>query len=158
MALPGTRDATVPAMKHVLHLHVLIAVCAATAAGGCVATSTTWTTARVDDSWAQFGTVESVQQITLRVPGVPGGPAVGAVAGALIGGYLSRGDGPSTVLAAAAGAAIGASASQRGSETRSYRVRVRFDDGSWRTFVFDGSSPFWPGDPIVLTPRGLMHA
>jgi len=142
-------------MKHVMHLRVWIAVFAATAASGCIVPPAAWTTASPGGDWTRFGTVESVQQIVERPRG---DVATGAIAGALVAGYLSRGDGPSTLLGAAAGAAIGASASTRAAEHHGYRVWVRFGDGSRRAFVYDGGTPFWPGDPVVLTPRGLLHA
>jgi outer membrane lipoprotein SlyB len=140
-------------MKNFLRNHVLAAV-AATATLGCATTSTTSTTWTEPDGAARTGTVESVQEIVQRVEG---DPAAGAIAGALIGGFLFRGHGPATVFGAATGAAIGASASQGSAETRSYHVLVRFDDGSRGVFVYGGFSPFRPGEPVVLTPRGLYR-
>jgi len=37
-------------------------------------------------------------------------------------------------------------------------VRVRFDDGGYSTFVYNGYSPFWPGQPVILTPQGLRQS
>jgi len=112
-------------------------------------TTTTWVTG---ESWARAGTVESVQEVVRRVEGQP---AAGALAGALIGGFLFRGDGPATLFGAATGAVIGAAASQGAAEYRAYHVLVRFDDGTRGMFLFRGDSPFGPGERVTLTPQGL---
>jgi outer membrane lipoprotein SlyB len=153
-SLEGTLDAAGPVMIHLLRAHVLAAACTATAVLGCATTSTTSTTWTAADARGQTGTVESVQEIVQRVQG---DPAAGAIAGALIGGFLFRGRGPARLFGAAAGAAIGASASQGYAEARSYHVLVQFDDGSRGMFVYSQFSPFRPGDPVVLTPHGLAH-
>jgi outer membrane lipoprotein SlyB len=116
--------------------------------------STTWVDPAAQANWGRTGRVESVQEVVRRVQGDPAG---GALAGALIGGFLFRGNGPATLIGAAGGAAVGAAASQGSSETRSYQVLVRFDDGSYGMFVYGGYSPFRPGEPVVLTPQGLAR-
>jgi outer membrane lipoprotein SlyB len=115
--------------------------------------STTWVDPNAPGNWARTGRVESVQETVRRVQGDPAG---GALAGALIGGFLF-GRGPGALLGAASGAAIGASASQGSAETRTYQVLVHFDDGEYGMFVYGGYSPFRPGEPVVLTPRGLAR-
>ena len=89
---------------------------------------------------------------------VEGNPAGGALAGALIGGFLFRGRGPASLFGAVAGASIGAAASQGSAETRTYQVLVHFDDGAYGMFVYRGYSPFRPGEAVVLTPQGLARA
>jgi outer membrane lipoprotein SlyB len=116
--------------------------------------STTWVDPGPNVNWARPGRVESVREIVQRVEGNPAG---GALAGALIGGFLFGGRGPAALVGAAGGAAIGASASQGASETRSYQVLVRFDDGEFGMFVYGGFSPFRPGEAVVLTPQGLAR-
>jgi outer membrane lipoprotein SlyB len=122
-----------------------LAACASTST-----TSTTWVEPR--GNWTSAGTVESVQEIVQRVQGQP---ALGAVAGALIGGFLFRGHGPARLWGAATGATIGAIASQGNAEYRTYQVLVRFDDGSRGLFVYRDYAPFAPGARVELTPRGL---
>ena len=122
---------------------------------GCVTTSTTsttWTAPPVAaQEWARPGRVDWIREVVHREEGNPVG---GALAGAIIGGMLG-GRGPAAVVGAVGGAAIGAAASQGGAESRSYEVFVRYNDGGYQTFVYGGYSPFRPGEPVVLTPRGL---
>jgi outer membrane lipoprotein SlyB len=101
--------------------------------------------------YPRAGRVESVQEIVQRTEG---NPAAGALAGALIGGFLF-GRGPARLFGAGAGAAVGAAASSGATEARSYQVLVHFDDGTYGMFVYRGYSPFAPGQPVVLTPQGL---
>jgi len=122
----------------------------------CATTTTTSTTSTAGPAVGQlrFGHVETVQEIVERTQGNPAG---GALAGALIGGFLF-GRGPARLIGAVGGAAIGASASQGYAERRTYHVLVRFeDDGSYGMFVYGGYSPFRPGEPVVLTPQGLAR-
>jgi outer membrane lipoprotein SlyB len=84
-----------------------------------------------------------------------GDPVMGAVAGALIGGFLFRDRGPGTLIGAAAGAAIGAAASQDGATTRTYQVLVRFDDGTRGLFLYRDYTSFTPGLRVELTSQGL---
>jgi outer membrane lipoprotein SlyB len=109
--------------------------------GGCVAHTTTETVYQAPQpEWARPGFVQWIREVVDRQDGNPAG---GAVAGAIIG--------------AAGGAAVGAAVSQGHSEQRRYEVAVRFDDGGFQTFVYPNGSPFRPGEPVVLTPRGLYR-
>ncbi len=141
-------------------------------ATGCVATtstSRTWYGPQQD--WARYGRVESVTEHVQRTEGQP---AAGAVAGALIGGLLGNamsghvwydrwgrahheGDAGATVAGAIGGAVVGAAASsQPARETRTYEVRVSFEDGAQERFAYAGPPPFQAGDPVVQTAQGLQ--
>jgi outer membrane lipoprotein SlyB len=123
--------------------------------GGCVAHTTTETMYQAPQpEWARPGFVQWIREVVDRQDGNPAG---GAVAGAIIGGLLFGHDAPSTIIGAAGGAAVGAAVSQGHSEQRRYEVAVRFDDGGFQTFVYPNGSPFRPGEPVVLTPRGLYR-
>jgi outer membrane lipoprotein SlyB len=139
------------------HLGAL-ALALSLAALGCGTTttsSTTWTAPGPPLPYPREGRVESVQEIVQRTEG---NPAAGALAGALIGGFLF-GRGPARLFGAGAGAAVGAAASSGAAETRSYQVLVHFfDDGTYGMFVYRGYSPFAPGQAVVLTPQGLAPA
>jgi outer membrane lipoprotein SlyB len=134
---------------------VLVAVLIAALGASCATTSTTSTTwtAPPRGVVVRAGTVESVQEIVERYEGNPAG---GALAGALIGGFLF-GRGPARLIGAAGGAAIGAAASQGHSERRTYQLLVHFDDGAYGMFVYRDYPPFRPGEGVVLTPGGLAR-
>src|SRR5690242_16640200 len=98
----------------------------ALALGGCASTSTystTWSDPSAQGAWQRTGRVESVQEIVRRQEGNPAG---GALAGALIGGFLFGHHGHASLIGAVGGAAVGAAASQGVSETRTYQVLVHF--------------------------------
>lgn len=144
-----------PDMKIITSIAMSVLLLASVSCATTSTTSTTWVDPNAPASWMRTGRVESVQEIVQRVEGNPAG---GALAGALIGGFLFRGRGPATLFGAASGAAIGAAASQGSAEKRTYQVLVRFDDGSYGMFVYRGYSPFRPGEAVVLTPQGLARS
>jgi outer membrane lipoprotein SlyB len=122
---------------------------------GCVATTTTASTsyAPAQPEWERPGSVAWVREVVHRRTGDPAG---GALAGAIIGGILGGPRGSGALAGAVGGAIIGAAASEGSSETRAYQVAVRFDDGGMEVFGYQNYAPFAPGQPVVLTPHGLM--
>ena len=136
-------------------LRITVTVLIASSLIGCATTtttSTTWVDPAAGTYWVRPGHVESVQEVVRRVEGNPAG---GALAGALIGGFLFGHHGRASLFGAVTGAAVGASASQGAAENRTYQVLVRFDDGGYGMFVYNGYAPFRPGVPVALTPNGL---
>jgi outer membrane lipoprotein SlyB len=124
-----------------------LCIAALVAGVGCATTETESTTWRAPQAeYVRPGQVESVREVVHRVRGNPG---AGAVAGAVVGGLLTH-----RLWGAAGGAAVGAAASSGSSD--SYEVRVRFDDGAWMTFIYDGYEPFGPGQRVVLD-RGQLE-
>jgi outer membrane lipoprotein SlyB len=121
---------------------------------GCATTTTSTITRTVPE--AREGHVEAIREIVRTTEGNPG---AGAVAGAIVGGFLGRavtGSGTGSLIGALGGAAVGAGASQGHAEEHAYDVFVRFDDGDLRAFRYWGYPPFSPGQPVALTPRGLV--
>lgn len=143
-------------MKMTSLLSGLTLVSLVTVMSGCATTDTTTTTwgdpAYGGYGYARPGVVTTVQEVVQRTRGNPAG---GAVVGALIGGALLGHNAPSALIGAAGGAAVGAATSQGSSESRTYNVVVRFDDGAYATFPYAGYSPFQPGQRVVLTAQGL---
>jgi outer membrane lipoprotein SlyB len=131
---------------------------------GCIGVRSTTRT------WAEDGTAPAeeqvwygrVAQITETVEAYRGDPVAGAAAGAVVGGVLGSAmthghGGGGGLFGALAGAMIGADAS-RGGETRwLYDVTVRYDEGSLRTYRYQGQVPFRVGDQVVLSARGLAR-
>ena len=139
---------------------LLVPVLLGTGCVGVQSTSRTWSEdqqLQQQDEQVWYGRVTQVRE---TVDQYRGDPAAGAVAGAVVGGVvgsaMTRGHGGG-FFGAIAGAMIGADAS-RGGETRwRYDVTVRYDDGSLRTYFYDGWTPFRVGDEVVLSSRGLSR-
>jgi len=138
---------------------LLIPALLATGCVGAQSTTRTWSDqpASGQEEQVWYGRVAQVRE---TVEQLRGDPAAGALAGAVVGGVigevLSRGHGGG-FFGALTGATIGAEAS-RVNETRwTQDVTVRFDDGSIRTYHYQGPAGFRVGDPVVLSSRGLSH-
>jgi outer membrane lipoprotein SlyB len=136
--------------------HYLALFLAGALALGCVTTTTSSTTFEASPAPTVYSHYGHVVWLRENVQRTDGNPAAGAVAGAIVGALIG-GRGPAALFGAAGGAAVGASVSQGHSESRRYDVMVQFDDGAARIFFYGGHSPFLPGEPVVLTPRGLFH-
>lgn len=141
-------------MRSLRAITLLLFVASLSACATTVTSESTWDAAPQAE-WVRYGTVTQVREVIQRTEGNPAG---GAVAGAIIGGILGGGRGPGALFGAASGAAIGAAASSGYSERRSYQVWVRFQDGGYQSFWYARYSPFRPGDPVALTPRGLYRS
>lgn len=135
-------------MRSLRAVAFVLLVAALPACATTMTSETTWEGAAPE--WVRYGTVTQVREVVQRTEGNPGG---GAVAGAIIGGVLTG-----RLFGAAAGAGIGAVASTGSEERRSYQVWVRFQDGAVQSFWYANYSPFHPGDPVALTPRGLYKS
>jgi outer membrane lipoprotein SlyB len=127
---------------------------------GCVtaqARTTTWSDqpGQLEQVW--YGRVSQIRE---TVEAYRGDPAAGALAGAVVGGVLgsafSYGHGGG-FFGAMTGAMIGAEASRGYAERWLYEVTVRYDDGSLRTYYYEGQAPFRIGDQVVLSSRGLAR-
>jgi outer membrane lipoprotein SlyB len=131
-------------------------------ATGCVGVSSRTRTFSEGDA----GTAEEqvwygrVSQIRETVEQYRGDPAGGAVAGAVVGGVVGHaltGGHGGGFFGAVTGAMIGADASRGRGERWFYEVTVRFDEGSLRTYFYEGQAPFRVGDDVVLSSRGLAR-
>jgi outer membrane lipoprotein SlyB len=104
-----------------------------------------------------YGRVTQVRETIHQYAGDPvAGAFAGAAIGALFGEVLSGGHGGG-FYGAMTGAMIGADASRGYGERRLYEITVRYDEGSLRTYVYEGQAPFRVGDDVVLSSRGLAH-
>jgi outer membrane lipoprotein SlyB len=135
----------------------------ALALSGCVgvqSTTRTWSEPQAEVAAAPVWHGQVVR-ITETVEELRGDPAAGAVAGAVVGGVLgsalTHGHGGG-LFGALAGAMIGADASRVQQSRWFHDVTVRFDDGSVRTYRYEGQAPFRVGDPVVLSSQGLDRA
>jgi outer membrane lipoprotein SlyB len=108
-------------------------------------------------NWCEHcGNVESVREITTRAQGSGVGAAGGAILGGLLGNQVGSGHGRqlATVAGAVGGAVVGNQVEGNMKANHSYEIRVRMDDGKYRTF--HQSSPGWrAGDRVRVVKGGL---
>lgn len=90
----------------------------------------------------QCGTVETVRAVEVPGQGTGVGAVAGGVTGAIVGSQFGNGNGRTAmgVLGAAGGAYAGHAIEKNVRKRTSYRVTVRMDDGSARTF-YQSSPP-----------------
>ncbi|KQW87342.1 hypothetical protein ASC94_28565 [Massilia sp. Root418] len=104
------------------------------------------------------GVVESVREVTTRAQGSGLGAGAGAVVGGLLGHQIGGGHGRqlATVAGAVGGAVVGNQVEGNMRATRSYTIKVRMDDGSYRTF--HRSAPNWQqGERVRVVKGDLRH-
>ena len=115
--------------------------------------STTEEESEAPSAQIRYGRVQMVREEARRVDGDPAEDALsGAFIGASIGAYR-----PARLFGAPGGNTLGAFATDDRTEARRFDITVRFDDGSFQTFSYNGFSPFRTGDQVILTPRGLIR-
>lgn len=130
---------------------------------GCVgveSTTRTWSEppAAPPQEQVWYGHVSQVRETVVQYQGDPAaGALAGAVVGGLLGSAISHGHGGG-LFGAMTGAMIGADASRGGAPQFRYDVTVRFDDGSLRTYVYEGWCPFRVGERVVLSSAGLARS
>ena len=108
-----------------------------------------------------LGSIDRIEPITQRPPGNGTGAVIGGVAGAVIGNQFGHGLGRAamTGLGAAGGAVAGNNVERNVRKTVvGYRVHVRLDDGSSRTFERSDVGDLHVGDRVRVGRDGLHRA
>ena len=104
------------------------------------------------------GVIESVR--ALEVPGQSSwmGAGGGALVGGLLGNQIGSGGGraAATVAGAAGGAYAGTQVEKHVNKSVQYQVRVRMEDGSYRTFTDPSRPGFAAGQKVRVTDRGIV--
>ena len=109
---------------------------------------------------AECGVVESMREIDVRGEGT----GLGAVGGAVVGGVLGhqvgsgRGRTAATVVGAGAGAYAGNEIEKNAKKSTRYQVRVRMNDGSYRTFHENAQPALAIGQKVRVTEQGIVSA
>jgi outer membrane lipoprotein SlyB len=106
------------------------------------------------------GNIESIRPITTRAQGSGLGAAGGAVLGGLLGNQIGGGHGRqlATVAGAVGGAVVGNQVEGNMKATTSYQIRVRLDNGKYRTF-HQHNAPVWhTGDRVRIVKGSLRSA
>jgi outer membrane lipoprotein SlyB len=104
------------------------------------------------------GVVEAVSAVKERAQGSGLGAGAGAVVGGLLGNQIGSGHGRqlATVAGAVGGAVVGNQVEGNVKATTSYTVRVRMEDGKYRTF-HTGSASYREGDRLRLVNGAWRH-
>lgn len=104
---------------------------------------------RMDSMSAMYGQVRNIQLVSSPSRSGVGGAVLGAVIGAAVGNQIGSGTGraAATGIGAVGGAVAGNELSKRNADDV-YRVEVRFEDGSVRTFDYESVGDLRPGDRV----------
>ena len=106
------------------------------------------------------GRVESVQAVETPGKASGVGAVAGGVGGAVVGNQFGKGNGRTamTVLGAAGGAVAGHLIEKQVRKETSYRVNVRMDDGSTRSFPASGPGAYANGERVRIDNGALVRA
>ncbi len=104
------------------------------------------------------GTVESVSEVKTQGEGTGLGAVAGGVLGGVLGHQVGRGTGKdvATVAGAIGGAVAGHQVEKSVRSEKQYQVRVRFDDGSYKTYTLTNTS--WRSGDRVRLSNGSLAA
>lgn len=109
------------------------------------------------DWCANCGNIETIRAITTRAQGSGLGAGAGAVLGGLLGNQVGSGHGRqlATVAGAVGGAVMGNQVEGSMKASHSYEIRVRLDNGKYRTF-HQHDAPGWrEGERVRIVNGGL---
>lgn len=100
----------------------------------------------------EYGTVESVQPVSIQATPTGVGPMAGAVIGGAAGNSIGGGNGQiiSTIGGAILGGLAGAAVENNASRQNGQQITVRMDDGRLLAVVQGGRAVFTPGERVQL--------
>lgn len=115
------------------------------------------TTASAPPVCHECGTVENVQEVTVKGEGTGLGAVAGGVLGGVLGHQVGRGTGKdlATIAGAVGGAFAGHHVEKKVRSEKEYQVTVRFDDGNTRTFTQKSATAWRNGDRVRLDNGNL---
>lgn len=106
------------------------------------------------------GVIESIRAVEVKGEGSGAGAIGGAVVGGILGNQVGRGSGrtAATVVGAGAGAYAGHEIEKNVKKSVSYQVRVRMNDGTYRTFYESSQPALAIGQKVRVTGQGVIAA
>jgi outer membrane lipoprotein SlyB len=106
------------------------------------------------------GVIESIRAVEVKGEGSGVGAIGGAVVGGILGNQVGRGSGrtAATVVGAGAGAYAGHEIEKNVNKSVSYQVRVRMNDGTYRTFYENSQPALAIGQKVRVTEQGIASA
>lgn len=98
------------------------------------------------------GVVDAINAVEVKGKGTGLGVIAGGVTGALIGNQIGRGNGNTvaTIAGAASGAYAGSEIEKNMKKSVRYQVRVRMDDGTYRTLYQSAAPAFAVGEKVKV--------
>ena len=105
-----------------------------------------------DATCSNCGVVESITPVEVRGSGTGLGMAAGGITGALLGNQIGRGGGNTvaTIAGAAGGAFAGNEIEKNMKKAVRYQVRVRMNDGTYRTLNQAAAPAFGVGEKVKV--------
>jgi hypothetical protein len=135
------------------------AVLVAGVLGGAMSCATTTRTSYVSVPQLAVGKVGTVDSVRETAATTDRDPAADVLAVGLLVPLLFHDAFAPTLFSSAAGVETGAEASNGPpSPHRTYQVTVTFEDGHQSVFSYEGSTPWQPGDRVVIERDGLARA
>lgn len=106
------------------------------------------------------GVIESIRAVEVKGQGSGVGAIGGAVVGGVLGNQVGRGSGRTvaTVVGAGAGAYAGHEIEKNVKKSVSYQVRVRMNDGTYRTFYEQSQPALAIGQKVRASDQGIIAA
>ncbi len=106
------------------------------------------------------GVIESIRAVEVKGEGSGVGAIGGAVVGGVLGNQVGRGSGRTvaTVVGAGAGAYAGHEIEKNVKKAVSYQVRVRMNDGTYRTYYESSQPALAIGQKVRVTEQGVIAA
>jgi len=104
------------------------------------------------------GTVASIRTVELKGDASGLGAVAGGLTGAVVGNQIGRGNGNTamTILGAAGGALAGNEIEKNVKKRYAYRVTVRMDDGSYRTFSQSSAPALAIGEHVRIVNGAVL--
>ena len=106
------------------------------------------------------GVIDSIRVVEVEGQGSGLGAIGGAVVGGILGNQVGRGSGrtAATVVGAGAGAYAGNEIEKNAKKSARYQVRVRMNDGTYRTFYENTQPGLVVGQKVRVTEQGVVAA
>jgi outer membrane lipoprotein SlyB len=129
---------------------IVIILTASALMSGCATTDSRPVTTRFNS--ASYGVIDAIDMTRGSDDAIGVGTVIGGVVGGVLGHQVGggRGNTAATVVGAVGGVVVGHELEKTGRTQDAYRVRVRFDDGSYQTVMQDSVNELRVGDRIHI--------
>lgn len=99
---------------------------------------------------SRYGVIESIETTRASNDGIGAGAVIGGIVGGVLGNQVGSGTGntAATVAGAVGGAVVGHEIEKRNKASDAYLIRVRLDNGSYRTVTQDSITDLQVGNRV----------